>query len=206
MSWAPSTIRYYLQIVALSDDEARERARRVNTRPFDRPAFWDEPERSRPGQPVVGVNWHEANAYCRWLSAVSARAIQLPGESQWEKAARGVDGREYPWGEAFDAALCNTVESRLDSTTPVGHYLGGASPFGLLDVSGNVWEWTADWYQPYSGGDPTASTEFSRTHRSVRGGSWSNSRLGARCAYRLRSVLDHFDLNLGFRVVSPVLL
>jgi formylglycine-generating enzyme required for sulfatase activity len=161
------------------------------------------------------VNWHEAQAYCQWLSAVTGRAYRLPTEAEWEKAARGglpspVDGaqagaggggREYPWGDKFDPSRCNSVEGHIYTTTPVGLYPKGVSPFGLFDASGNVWEWTADWYQMYPGGEP--SDDFGEKFKSVRGGSWFNVRNYTRCANRDWFVPDYWHLNLGFRLVSP---
>jgi formylglycine-generating enzyme required for sulfatase activity len=120
---------------------------------------------------------------------------------EWEKAARGEDGREYPWGEEFDPAVCNTVESHIYTTTPIGLYPEGVSPYGLFDVSGNVWEWTADWHTMYPGGEP--ADDFGEKFRVVRGGSWGHARGGARCASRGRRDPDRFSVNLGFRVLSP---
>jgi formylglycine-generating enzyme required for sulfatase activity len=159
------------------------------------------------------VNWHEAEAYCRWLTAVTQQTFRLPTEAEWEKAARGglpspLQGegpgmrvREYPWGEKFDATRCNTVESHIYTTTPVGLYPGGVSPFGLFDASGNVWEWTADWYQMYPGGEP--SDDLGEKFKVVRGGSWGSDRSLARCACRGRFVPGYFSYGIGFRVLSP---
>jgi formylglycine-generating enzyme required for sulfatase activity len=99
--------------------------------------------RSREIHPVVNVSWNDALAYCRWLSEVTGKPITLPSEAEWEKAARGAqDARAYPWGDAFDAARCNVHESGFGDTTPVGIFLNGASPYGCLDMVGNVWDWT----------------------------------------------------------------
>jgi formylglycine-generating enzyme required for sulfatase activity len=198
----PATIRYWKEVTQLSEDEARKRARQQFSRSFDRPAFWEDPTFNSPARPVVGVNWHEAEAYCRWLSAVTGRDYRLPGEMEWEKAARGTNGRQYPWEGEFDSARCNTNESRILVTTPVGLYPDGKSPFEVYDASGNVWEWTADWYQMYPGGEP--SEDFDERFKVVRGGSWDGSGRNARCAYRFRSVPVYFDNDLGFRLLSPV--
>ena len=201
LNWRPQELRYWQEMVQLSEEEARERARQVFERPFDRPAYWDDRELGSPGRPVVGVNWYEAAAYCRWLSAVSGREFRLPTEAEWEKAARGTDGRAYPWGDRFDPALCNTVESHVYTTTPVGLYAGGVSPYGLFDAAGNVWEWTGDWYQMYAGGEP--SDDFGERYRVVRGGSWARDRGYARCAYRNWFVPVNFGYSMGLRVVFP---
>lgn len=195
------SIQYWKEIAALSDEEAQARARQVFERPFDRPAFWDDRDLASPGKPVVGVNWFEADAYCRWLAAMTGIEFRLPDELEWEKAARGTDGREFPWGEKFDSALCNTNKSYIETTTPVGLYPGGVSPFGLFDASGNVWEWTSSWYEKYPGGDDDDS--FGEKFRVVRGGAWDLDRVLARCASRNRGTPGDFYNLIGFRVFSP---
>ncbi|MBM3855837.1 MAG: formylglycine-generating enzyme family protein, partial [Verrucomicrobia bacterium] len=107
LSWTPGTTDFWKEVTQLTDEQARERARNIFDRPFDQPGYWNDAILNSPARPVVGVNWHEANAYCRWLSAVTGREYCLPSEMQWEKAARGPStgsghGREYPWGEKFD--------------------------------------------------------------------------------------------------------
>jgi len=194
-------IDYWKEMVELAEDEARERGRRQFSRAFDRPAFWEDTTLNSPARPVVGVNWHEAEAYARWLSAVSGGDHRLPAEMQWEKAARGSDDRAYPWEGDFDSARCNTVESRIFTTTPVGLYPDGRSPFGLFDAAGNVWEWTADRYQAYPGGQHLEDDD--KDFKVVRGGSWTLNRRIARCASRLGLVPVLFYLNLGFRLCSP---
>lgn len=201
--WTKARKDFWVNILKLDDEAARKRAEQIFTRPFDRPAFWDDPGLSAPARPVVGVNWHEAGAYCRWLSALSRRTYQLPPEKCWEKAARGVDGRTYPWKGPFDESRCNTVESRIFTTTPVGLYLQGASPYGLFDAAGNVWEWCADLYQPYPGGGAQASEDYGRNFRVLRGGSWIGNRRFARCAYRGRIDSASFYDSCGFRLFSP---
>jgi len=202
--WHPAATRYWQEVTQASEADARQRAERAFSRPFDRPAYWDDPKLNRPARPVVGVNWYEAEAYCAWLTAVTGQPLRLPDEMEWEKAARGLEGREYPWGKDFEAVRCNTVESRIDTTTPVGLYPTGMSLFGVFDGSGNVWEWTADWYQVYPGGEQDSSTDFGEKYRCVRGGSWNRARQYARCAARNRSVPGNFYRAVGFRVLSPV--
>jgi formylglycine-generating enzyme required for sulfatase activity len=207
LGWTQETINFWEEVVEGTDEEARRRLRRQFSRSFDRPAFWEDPTFNSPARPVVGVNWHEAEAYCRWLSAVTGQNYRLPAEMEWEKAARGPstgsgDGRQYPWEGEFDSARCNTNESRILVTTPVGLYPDGKSPFEVYDASGNVWEWTADWYQAYPGGG--ASEDFGERFKVVRGGSWNNDDGDARCAYRNRNVPVDFDDNIGFRLLSPV--
>jgi formylglycine-generating enzyme required for sulfatase activity len=200
-NWTPQQLAYWKQVTQLDDAAAETRARQVFERLFDRPGFWNDPGLSSPGRPVVGVNWYEAEAYCAWLSAITGRNFRLPREMEWEKAARSTDGREYPWGEKFDPTLCNTVEGHIGTTTPIGLYPGGVSRFGLFDASGNMWEWTGDWYQMYPGGE--ASDDFGEKFRVVRGGSWDDNSDDARCAYRHGGVPGLFDNNVGFRLCSP---
>ena len=160
------------------------------------PEGWNgqRPPRGREIHPVVDVRWHAALAYCRWLS-----------EAEWEKAARGdQDQREYPWGDTFEATWCNTYESGFGDTTPVGIFLNGASPYGCLDLAGNVLEWTRSHYAsyPYRAEDGRENLEAGDDVWWVlRGGSWPNHRAIARCAYRLRDRPDYRNDRTGFRVV-----
>ncbi|MGZ8975703.1 SUMF1/EgtB/PvdO family nonheme iron enzyme, partial [Methylomagnum sp.] len=170
--------------------------------------------KGKESHPVTRVSWHDALAYCRWLCEATGRSIALPSEAEWEKAARGMDdARAYPWGDAFDAAKCNTRESGFDGTSPVGIFAQGASPFGCLDMAGNVWEWTRslwgeDGYKP-SFDYPYDPTDAARENldaggeilRLVRGGAWGSHRGDARCAFRGRLQPVNRYGNLGFRVV-----
>ncbi|MDZ7621769.1 MAG: SUMF1/EgtB/PvdO family nonheme iron enzyme [Candidatus Competibacteraceae bacterium] len=139
------------------------------------PAFWNDEAFNNPAQPVVGVCWYEARAYCAWLSAQTGQAFRLPTEAEWEAAARGRTGRRYAYGEAFDASLCNAFDTHIRRTTPVGVFPGGETPDGLIDLTGNTWDWTGSLYQPYpylaadGWEDPAGDAR-----RVVRGGSWSH--------------------------------
>jgi formylglycine-generating enzyme required for sulfatase activity len=154
----------------------------------------------------VGVSWFEALAYVRWLAAFTGRACRLPTEAEWEKAARGTDGRIYPWGDERAEGRANTSETDLGRTTVVGAFPGGASPYGALDMSGNVWEWCSSAWKdyPYRADDGREDLEGD-DFRVWRGGSWNDDRRYARCASRLSSRPDDvfFDFNVGFRVVFP---
>ena len=173
------------------------------------PAGWTgkRPPIGKEGHPVVGVDWHAALGYCRWLGAVTGKPITLPSEAEWEKAARGADdARAYPWGGDIDAVLCNVRESGFGGTTPVGIFLNGASPSGCLDMAGNVWEWTRSRWgiaYPYDPLDPRRERFDAEDdiRRVVRGGSWSDHRDYARCACRFGLRPDNRLDNLGFRVV-----
>jgi len=140
------------------------------------PAYWDDPRLSKPTQPVVGVSWFDAEAYCRW------RGKRLPTEAEWEKAARGIDGRLFPWGNQspHDRLANFGLGARFSYSqvlAPVQRYEQGRSPYGLQQMAGNVGEWVADWYGAnyYETGpskNPTGPEHGS--FRSVRGGSWSD--------------------------------
>jgi formylglycine-generating enzyme required for sulfatase activity len=144
------------------------------------PRYWQDDKWNGADQPVVGVSWYEAVAFCRWLSDATGEAITLPTEQQWQRAAQGDDGREYPWGNTWDKSRCNTDESGIGKTTPVTQYAGkGDSPFGVVDMAGNVWEWCLTDYAT-GAVDVAADAE----PRVLRGGAWSDDGGRARCAYR----------------------
>lgn len=175
------------------------------------PEHWNgkRPPRGKESHPVVKVSWHDALNYCRWLSAVTHKTITLPSDAEWEKAARGTDDtRTYPWGNALDASRCNVEESGFHNTTPVGTFINGASPFGCLDMAGNVWEWTrSPWKKgAYKGYD--FIHEASVTDGAVvRGGSWYGPHVSARCASSGGFLPVARNDVIGFRVVlrfSPV--
>lgn len=177
--------------------------------------------------PVVKVSWHEAVSYSQWLDArlrqtVAPAALRdllsqgagqscrvtLPSEAEWEKAARGTDGRIYPWGNTFDASKVNSSESGKGGPAAVGSYPGGASPDGLLNMSGNIWEWTRSHYQPYpyrrdDGREDLAAGEDVR--RVVRGGSFFSFGGSVRAAFRGRDLPGDRGDDVGFRVVVSCL-
>ncbi|NOZ53886.1 MAG: formylglycine-generating enzyme family protein [Gammaproteobacteria bacterium] len=158
---------------------------------------------SHPNRPKTNVAWYEAVAFCRWLSVQLGDEIQLPTEQQWEKAARGSDGRHYPWGQAYQIGYANVNEKAkndgswcLKETTAVGVYPQGNSPLGIADMAGNVWEWCLNKHDT-----PEVSTaDISGRPRVLRGGSWFFGSENARAFARNGDYPDGRDGSRGFRV------
>jgi formylglycine-generating enzyme required for sulfatase activity len=171
------------------------------------PQLWRRarPLGGRDDHPVVGVSWHDAIAYCDWLSEVTGKPYCLPSEAEWEKGARGTDGRIYPWGDEWDPARCNTWEAGTGDTTPAGAYPAGASFYGLFDMAGNVLEWTRSLYRAYPY-DPKDGREDldSGSRRVLRGGSFLDVAKLVRCACCIRDVPSNRDGVKGFRVCIAV--
>jgi hypothetical protein len=170
--------------------------------------WWDQLARSdqRPGEqyrgldnhPAENVSWFDAVAYCRWLTTRLGYEIRLPTEWEWQQAATGGSAdREFPWGSTWDSRHANTAESGLNRTTAVGVYPQGASPFGVLDLSGNVWEWCLNEYAA-----PERVEVSGDAPRVVRGGSFFYKRESARSRYRDRDLPYWRNLGHGFRIVG----
>ncbi len=154
--------------------------------------------------PVWGVTYDDATAYVQWLGARTNAQCSLPSEVEWECAARGPSGFTYPYGESFDAAKCNTVEAAIGTTTPVDAYPRGASEFGVLDLAGNVEEWTSSIYSPYPGGQFIKDDLFESLgprYRVLRGGSFALGGDLARCARRHGPYPGPVFRYRGFRIV-----
>ena len=170
---------------------------------------WEQQRTERLDHPVVNISWEDSLAYTKWLAEVTGQQWRLPTEAEWEKSARWDLEKQvagiYPYGDTFDASKANTSEAHVGTTTPVGSYPQGASPYGLLDCSGNVWEWTSSILKPYpyqanDGRENLTATE----NRVLRGGSWINDSRNARAAYRgSYSVGDRaFDVGVRLAVSS----
>jgi formylglycine-generating enzyme required for sulfatase activity len=171
----------------------------------------DDPRWEQPNRPRVNVAWVEAMAFCRWLTARCHKAglidtdqiLHLPTEHEWERAARGTDGREYPWGEGYRGGYANVDETAVErdglflrETAAVGLYPRCASPDGLLDAAGNVWEWCLNKYAEPDKVDATGAGD-----RSLRGGSWSLLPADAGAACRDWDFPGNRHATVGFRLV-----
>jgi len=162
------------------------------------PDGWDD-QVLHPNRPVVNVSWYEAAAYCAWAG------VRLPTEAEWERAARGTSGRKYPWGdEEPDSERANYSEGMVGHATPVGLYPRGATPEGIEDMGGNVWEWVTDWHgEDYYAQSPRESPKgpASGTYRVLRGGAWDFNPWDLRAAVRNRTVPENRNNLIGFRCV-----
>jgi formylglycine-generating enzyme required for sulfatase activity len=178
---------------------------------YRQPEFWDNTRFNNPAQPVVGVTWFEARAYCNWLTANAGgdRIYRLPTEAEFEAAARGKQGRLFPYGNEFDKSKCNTFESHIRRTTPVGIF-DNATPEGAFDLSGNAYTWTLSIYDqeqfpyPYRSDDGREDINKTGVYRALRGGAWFVDHIRARAVSRdNNNAAVRIDC-IGFRLVRVV--
>lgn len=168
---------------------------------YQMPQNWDEKE--NPLLPVTGVSWYDCLEFCKWLCKITGYWFRLPTEAEWEKAARGGDGRNWPWGNEFDETRCNLAcdlsiggKTEVDNFSPIGN-----SPFGVSDMAGNVWEWTNSLYLPYPYKRDRRENMDISGYRVMRGGSWLSSQKSVRCTYRKKVEPTVKRKDIGFRVV-----
>jgi iron(II)-dependent oxidoreductase len=165
-------------------------------------AMPEQPRGSNDRHPVVNVAWAEAREYAAWAGKC------LPTEAQWEKAARGTDAREFPWGnEPPDEDRARFRDPADEGTSAVGTYPSGRSPYGVLDLLGNAWEWCADWYAADAfarGGDRDPIGPVEGTSRVLRGGAWDDRQAGLRITRRRRSRPESRYTFVGFRCVKDL--
>lgn len=141
----PTTVEQFVYFLNMTDNISLAKANTIGKKSdgslFARKGFED--------YPITGVSWELAVKYCRWLSNIINENVVLPSEAEWEKAARGEDSRIWPWGNTFDSSCCNSIESGRDGLCSVYEYANGASPYGIMHLCGNVWEWCQDyWHAP----------------------------------------------------------
>lgn len=148
-----------------------------------------------PDCPREMISWFDSIAFCTWLKNKTRRKINLPTEQKWQRAAQGNDNRLYPWGDEFDVTLCTSIEGPIKQTTPVNMYPNGASPYGVYDLSGNVWEWCLT--------DETRRNDFltGTQMRIIRGGSFDNRRHSLHVTLRNQYYPYHPSYNIGFRII-----
>ncbi len=172
------------------------------------PQFWQDERFNAADVPVVGVSWYDAMNFLEWLRIQTGESYRLPTEAEWEKAARGTDGREYPWGNAWELGKANTSEAQFKRLVPVGNYPEGVSPYGCYDMAGNAYCWCNDWFHPetyrYSPIDnPQGPIEGRR--KVIRGGSWvARGEFAARCANRAAYEPIRTVHNVSFRIALDV--
>jgi len=168
---------------------------------------WPNIAKTKSNYPVIGVSWHAAVAYAGW------RGMRLPTEAEWEKAARGTEARRWPWGNTFSQHIQRTTihanvwkgKDGAELLAPVGHYPTGASPYGVHDLAGNVWEWVADWYSAtYYHRSPDRNPKGPEvgSRRVVKGGSWLNLERLARCTTRIGQYPAIGTSFIGFRLAK----
>jgi formylglycine-generating enzyme required for sulfatase activity len=165
---------------------------------FGEPADWRN-QSSRPDHPVVQISWKRAQDYAAWLAQTTGEPWRPPTEPEWEKAARGTDGRIYPWGNQWDSRRANTEDGGPGTTTPVGSYQGGVSPYGVYDMAGTVNEWCG-----IPANSPQAQPGADVGKGYLAGGSWNDSPAQARAAHRSQLFIGERTEDTGMRLVWQI--
>jgi formylglycine-generating enzyme required for sulfatase activity len=202
---------YYLSRTPITH---REYAQFIAAMRYPAPDGWRgmSPPFGKEKHPVSNISWQDATAYCDWLSSVTGLTCRLPSEAEWEKGARGIYAQLFPWGNTWEPERCNTSDIGVNSTTAVDYFQTGKSPYGLLDMAGNVFEWTNTlwrmsddpkdaFHYPYDPDDGReAPGKDGRALHIVRGGSYVRSQLYARCSSRLHFSSITRTPEIGFRI------
>jgi len=188
---------YYIDLHEVTNADYKEYIEA--TGPKTKPRYWDDSNFNQSNQPVVGVTWKEAQAFCQW------KGKRLPTEAQWEKAARGKRPVKYPWGNEEPDKNRLNFNSYVGKTTPVGSYPTGKSDYGVFDLSGNVAEWVQDWHFPeyylFSPKENPPGPEKGH-YKIIRGGNWQNNAEDVRLTYRNATVPKARSKTIGFRCVA----
>lgn len=195
---------YYIDKYEVSNGHYREF---MKTTDHPAPAYWDDPRLNKPDQPVVGVNWYDANTYCEWAGK------RLPTEAEWEHAAKGPDGSHFPWGHTIDPTKANYGQN-VGKTTPVNSYPDGVGHFGVHNMAGNVFEWVNDWYDPnyfrvsraYNPQGPADGHNFANQGpvKVLKGGSWLAPQTSLHSSHRFWNQPENnsYGVGLGFRCAT----
>ncbi|MFP4029638.1 MAG: SUMF1/EgtB/PvdO family nonheme iron enzyme [Candidatus Brocadiia bacterium] len=199
--YSDNTEAYYIDKTEVTNAEYQKF---IDATDHPAPHGWEERHfpKDQANLPVTGVSLKDARAYAKWAGK------RLPTEAQWEKAARGPDQRPFPWGESFDPKACNHMKPSKEGPVAVGSYPAGASPYGVLDMIGNVWEWTSSPFKRYPGNDlEDRRASYGEKHRVVRGGAWPQhdiKPIPVRVTYRLPIKPENRGADLGFRCVKDI--
>jgi formylglycine-generating enzyme required for sulfatase activity len=179
----------------------------INDENITEPDCWNNHDVNGPNFPVVGVSWYEATAYAKWLTEKTGKSFRLPTEAEWEKAARYIDGRKFPWGNTFNKNYCNSGESNLSNSSPIGIFPEGKSYYGCYDMVGNVFEWcepinmSNDANQNFK---ECGQMKSSNAEKGPRGGNFTNGPNNCSTTSRLIYPPSNRFMTMGFRLVQSL--